>query len=121
METIIKFRVWDEKTKKLYYTDTNYCDELKKHYTQEEWATLPKQFFIRLLDASGEELYEGDLLGLHTDNNLVIRYQPQAGRYLAYGKNGKYFEMNAIYGDEKGMRVKYMKAGNIFETSEQIK
>lgn len=118
----IKFRVWDVRRKKFLEEDSfficskgevfiNYGECEPFRYNWDEY--IPTQF-IGLLDSTGKEIYEGDILESPSGiiKHVVVWDENNLGYYLAEKTLSLYTKLNPDY------IHKYTIIGNIYENPE---
>ena len=120
MNRIIKFRVYDKVSKKMFYSEqclqgSNGFVEYVTIYTgytdSDEWRNYTELMqFTGLTDKNGKEIYEGDIVkfdGHSSEDKFIASILFKNGRFIDsyYGYNiGKYREV----------------IGNIYENSELL-
>lgn len=111
----IKFRIWDDKNKKLEYVD----------FYEPDWVfgKVPVMQYTGLKDKNGKEIYEGD----------ILEYQDISGRkQIGDVRTPEYlfFYIHAKDGDDEGnqdgelhpdYQQDYEIIGNIYENPELLK
>ncbi len=131
----IKFRAWDKVRKKMYYIDgVKNCLTFESHGGDGTWSQFSRQEgyafsttdslnailmqFTGLLDKSGKEIYEGDVIKVESDVTSEVSF-----------KDGEFINKKSGWGLHiyispkwKGQAIHQMEIiGNIYENPELIK
>jgi uncharacterized phage protein (TIGR01671 family) len=96
-ERDIKFRVWDLQNQKMHYYDELSLD-WKKYINNENYKLMQ---FTGILDKTGTEIYEGDVLNSKFDKDFLLDV-----RWKAEGKI-----LSLVYWDLAGFRLRTMGKG----------
>lgn len=120
---VIKFRVWDCELKEMIYDaqdESGYESDGFTDFLHQESRYKVMQF-TGLLDKSGKEIYEGDILAINNISN--IKYEVRFGNYEPYGSNERQ-QGFYLYDDSDNSTIplteNYKIVGNIYENPELL-
>jgi len=128
MKRAIKFRVWDNRFRKMYsdgisvQADGAFYLERPDHdgngieIAESEHGELAIMQFTGLLDKNGKEIYEGDLLRYKTSPVYTVVFDSSAWKVAARSPDGVGFTLNL---NERTNIFEII--GNIHENPELIK
>jgi len=122
MSRVMKFRAWSEKERKYYYSDD-------RNQFPESWMfwrfvvrhNLPVEQFAGLHEKNGIEIYEGDVLRNHGDNNQVEVVGGRARIITTSGHGDSSFTAGVTYYSGYGDSSQIEVIGNIHENPELMK
>lgn len=123
----IKFRAWDSQNKKMLYTgDFNIYSEKDNGVhagaidQNGDWLNLPLMQYIGLKDKNGTEIYEGDIVKLHSWKPKIKETKRQVIKWINSGLYMVSLNKNVSGHAEIPNRNRLEVIGNMYETPELL-